>query len=106
MSDNPMTDVFNAAEKDQKASRSSGSNDEFDPEQYLDALDSEPVSKDEAVVIAVTAEMHTFYQERQNAEEVEANPARSIREHIQKLVHRHPEVFEKTIRKLEIKREF
>ena len=106
MSDNPMTDAFDAAEEDQEAPRSGESNDGFDPEQYLDALNSGSAPKEKTVGIAVTTEMHAFYQELQNADEVEANPAQSIRDHLEKLAHRHPEVFEKAMRKLEIEREF
>lgn len=103
MSDNPMTDAFDAAEKEQ-SEQSTG--DEFDADRYLEALNSDGTPKEKTVGIAVTAEMHAFYHELQNADGVELNPAQSVRDHLEKLAHRHPEVFEKAMRKLEIEREF
>jgi hypothetical protein len=72
----------------------------------LEALNSDGATKDKTVGIAVTTEMHAFYHELQNADEVEVHPAQSVRDHLEKLAHRHPEVFEKAMRKLEIEREF
>lgn len=103
MSENPMTDAFDAAEEEQSEPTGVG---DFDAEQYLEALNSDGAPKEKTVGIAVTAEMHAFYHELQNADEVEVNPAQSVRDHLEKLAHRHPEVFEKAMRKLEIEREF
>ncbi len=50
----------------------------------------------------MTAEIHAFYYELQNADEVEMNPAQSVRDHLGKLADRHPEVFERAMRKIEI----
>jgi len=104
MSDNPMTDAFDAAEEQDGQDDERGKN--FDPEQYLEAVNSDGAPKDKTVGIAVTPEMHAFYHELQNADQVEVNPAQSVRDHLEKLAHRHPEVFEKAMRKLEIEREF
>jgi len=54
----------------------------------------------------VTTEMHAFYQELQASDQVEVNPAQSVCDHLEKLAHRHPDVFEKAMRKLETEREF
>ncbi len=99
-----MTDAFDAAEEEQ--SETNGVGDDFDTERYLEALNSDGAPKEKTVGIAVTAEMHAFYHELQNADEVEVNPAQSVRDHLEKLAHRHPDVFEKAMRKLEIEREF
>lgn len=106
MTDNPMTDAFDAAEEEQTETSGGDVNNSFDAEQYLEALNSDTAPKEKTVGIAVTAEMHAFYHELQNADEVEVNPAQSIRDHLEKLAHRHPEVFEVAMRKLEIEREF
>ncbi len=98
-----MTDAFDAAEEEQTETRGG---DNFDAEQYLEALNSDTAPKEKTVGIAVTAEMHAFYHELQSADEVEVNSAQSIRDHLEKLAHRHPDVFEKAMRKLEIEREF
>lgn len=103
MSDNPMTDAFDAAEEDQDGQ---DAGNDFDADRYLEALNSDGATKDKTVGIAVTTEMHAFYHELQNADEVEVHPAQSVRDHLEKLAHRHPEVFEKAMRKLEIEREF
>jgi len=103
MSDNPMTDAFDAAEEEQSEQNTG---DEFDADRYLEALNSDGAPKEKTVGIAVTAEMHAFYHELQNADGVKVNPAQSVRDHLEKLAHRHPEVFEKAMRKLEIERKF
>lgn len=101
-----MTDAFETAEEKQSETSGADSSENFDADEYLEALNSDGALKDKTIGIAVTEEMHAFYQELQNAEEVEVNPAQSIRDHLEKLAHRHPEVFEKAMRKLEIEREF
>jgi len=106
MSDNPMADAFDAAEEEQTETAGGDTSDGFDAERYLDALNSDTAPKEKTVGIAVTAEMHAFYRELQNADELEVNPTQSVRDHLEKLAHRHPEVFEKAMRKLEIEREF
>ena len=106
MSDNPMTDAFDAAEDEQTTSSDDSHSKEFDAEQYLEALNSDGAPKEKTVGIAVTTEMHAFYQELQNSDQVDVNPSQSIRDHLEKLAHRHPDVFEKAMRKLEIEREF
>lgn len=50
--------------------------------------------------------MHAFYQELQASDQVEVNPTQSVCDHLDSLAHRHPDVFEKAMRKLGIKREF
>lgn len=106
MSDNPMTDAFDAAEDEQTDQSAGDAGDDFDVERYLEALNSDGAPKEKTVGIAVTTEMHAFYHELQNADEIEVHPAQSVRDHLEKLAHRHPEVFEKAMRKLEIEREF
>jgi len=106
MSDNPMTDAFDAAEDEQTETNEGDTGNDFDVDRYLDALNSDSAPKDKTVGVAVTTETHAFYHELQNAEEVELNPAQSVRDHSEKLAHRHPEVFEGAMRKLEIEREF
>jgi len=101
-----MTDAFDAAEDEQTESNAGGRNQEFDAEQYLEALNSDGAPKEKTVGIAVTTEMHAFYQELQNSDQVDVNPSQSIRDHLEKLAHRHPDIFEKAMRKLEIEREF
>lgn len=106
MSDNPMTDAFDAAEEEHTSSEEATTSDSFDTDQYLSALNSDTAPKEKTIGIAVTEEMHAFYQELQNADDVDVNPTQSMRGHLEKLAHRHPEVFEKAMRKLEIEREF
>ena len=106
MSDNPMTDAFDAAEDEQPESNESDTGNHSDVDRYLDALNSDSAPKDKTVGVAVTTETHAFYHELQNADEVEVNPAQSVRDHLEKLAHRHPKVFERAMRKLEIEREF
>lgn len=101
-----MSDAFDAAEEKQSADDGVDAGAGFDAEEYLAALNSDGAPKEKTVGIAVTTEMHAFYQELQNADEVEVSPAQSVRDHLEKLAHRHPEVFEKAMRKLEIEREF
>lgn len=101
-----MTDAFDAAEDEQTESNNGSRSEEFDAEQYLEALNSDGAPKEKTVGIAVTTEMHAFYQELQNSDQVDVNPSQSIRDHLEKLAHRHPAVFEKAMRKLEIEREF
>ena len=66
-------------------------------------LDAGP--KEKTIGIAVNEEMHAFYHELQDADEVEVEVSQSIRDHIEKLAHRHEGVFERAMRKLEIERE-
>jgi hypothetical protein len=106
MSDNPMTDAFDAAENEQTSSSDNARSEEFDAEQYLEALNSDGAPKEKTVGMAVTTEMHAFYQELQNSDQVDVTPSQSIRDHLEKLAHRHQDVFEKAMRKLEIEREF
>ncbi len=101
-----MTDAFDAAEEENADSDQTTIDDDFDADQYLDALNSDTAPKEKTIGIAVTEEMHAFYQELQNADDVDINPTQSMRDHLEKLAHRHPQVFEKSMRKLEIEREF
>lgn len=106
MSDNPMTDAFDSAEDEQTETTAVASGNDFDVDRYLEVLNSDGAPKEKTVGIAVTDEMHAFYHELQDADEVEVNPTQSIRDHLEKLAHRHPNVFEKAMRKLEIEREY
>jgi hypothetical protein len=101
MSDNPVDGAFDAVE-DEQAEEESG--DDFDLDEYYDVLGTG--TKEKTVGIAVTEETHAFYSELRDAEEVDVDPAESIRGHLEKLANRHPEVFERAMRKLEIDREY
>lgn len=101
-----MTDAFDAAEEDRDDEADATADDGFDADQYLEALNSDTAPKEKTIGVAVTEEMHAFYQELQNADDVDVNPTQSMRDHLEKLAHRHPQVFEKAMRKLEIEREF
>jgi hypothetical protein len=103
MSDNPFNEAMDEAEEestDTDGNAGSG----FDIDRYYDAADAGP--KTETVGIAVNEEMHAFYKELQDADEVEVDVSQSIRDHIEKLAHRHEQVFERAMRKLEIEREY
>ena len=101
-----MTDAFDEAEKEQTESNTGSDADDPDVERYLEVLNSDSAPKEKTVGIAVTEEMHAFYRELRDADDVEANPTQSIRDHLEKVAHRHPEIFERSMRKLEIEREF
>ena len=63
MSDNPMTDAFDAAEDEQDETNEGDTGDDFDVEQYFDALNSDSAPKDKTVGVAVTTETYAFYHE-------------------------------------------
>ena len=103
MTDNPFNEAMDEAEEETTGDNSV-SEREFDLERYYDALDAGP--KEKTIGIAVNEEMHAFYHELQDADEVEVDVSQSIRDHIEKLAHRHEQVFERAMRKLEIEREY
>jgi hypothetical protein len=100
MSENP----FNDAMKEEEGESTEESTEEFDLDRYYEALDAG--RKEKTIGIAVNEEMHAFYHELQDAEEVEIEVSQSIRNHLEKLAHRHDQVFERSMRKLEIEREY
>lgn len=102
MSDNPFNEAMNEAEGE--TTNDDAPNQEFALDRYYNALDAGP--KEKTIGIAVNEEMHAFYHELQDADEVEVDVSQSIRDHIEKLAHRHEEVFERAMRKLEIEREY
>jgi hypothetical protein len=102
MSENPFNEAMDEIEEE--ATDDSDGEPEFDLERYYDALDAGP--KEKTIGIAVNEEMHAFYHELQDAEEVEVDVSQSIRDHVEKLAHRHEQVFERAMRKLEIEREY
>jgi len=102
MSENPFNEAMDEAEGD--AGDGGDAESEFALDRYYDALDAGP--KEKTIGIAVNEEMHAFYQELQDADEVEVDVSQSIRDHIEKLAHRHEQVFERAMRKLEIEREY
>jgi hypothetical protein len=104
MSDNPFNEAMDEATDAQENGSVEESDSEFDAQSYFEALNTGP--KEKTIGIAVNEEMHAFYHELQNADEVEINVSQSIRDHIEKLAHRHEEVFERAMRKLEIEREY
>lgn len=100
--DNPFGEAMDeAAEEQDHEERQSAS--EFDAEPYYDALNSGV--KDHTVGISVSEEIHQFWRELQDTDDVDVDPAQSIRNHLENLAHRHPDVFERAMRKLEIDRE-
>ncbi len=100
--DNPFGEAMNdvAEEKDRVDQQSSS---DFDTEPYYDALNTGV--KDHTIGVSVSEEMHQFWRELQDTDDVDVNPAQSIRNHLENLAHRHPDVFERAMRKLEIDRE-
>ena len=103
MSENPFNEAMDEAEEEVHDD-GDDAEPEFDPEDYYDALDTGP--KEKTIGIAVNEEMHAFYHELQDADEIEVDISQSIRDHIEKLAHRHGQVFERAMRKLEIEREY
>lgn len=103
MSDNPFNDAMDAQEAQQE-NEAEDQEPSFDVDQYYDALDAGP--KEKTIGIAVNEEMHAFYQQLRDDEDVDIDVAQSIRDHIEKLAHRHERTFEKAMRKLEIEREY
>lgn len=101
MSDNPFNEAMDEAERE---TASDDGDREFDLDRYYDALDAG--AKKKTIGIAVNEEMHAFYHELQDADEVEVDVSQSIRDHVEKLAHRHEQVFERAMRKLEIEREY
>jgi hypothetical protein len=104
MSDNPFSEAMDEAAAETTSADKGASELEFDLDGYFDALNTGP--KEKTIGIAVNEEMHAFYHELQNADEVEIEVSQSIRDHIEKLAHRHEQVFERAMRKLEIEREY
>jgi hypothetical protein len=102
MSDNPFNEAMDEAEGE--TDDGGDVEPEFDLDRYYDALDAGP--KEKTIGIAVNEEMHAFYHELQDADEVEVDVSQSIRDHIEKLAHRHEQVYERAMRKLEIEREY
>jgi hypothetical protein len=99
---NPFDDAIDdAADGEQTTDAESR---EFDAEEYLDAMSDGDKSK--TIGLAATPEMHRFYLELRDDESVEVDVTQSLRDHLEKLARRHPEVFEKAMRKLEIDREY
>lgn len=104
MSDNPFNEAMDEAEEPNGGDEHEKSDGEFNLNRYYNALDAGP--KEKTIGIAVNEELHAFYHELQDADEVEVDVSQSIRDHIEKLAHRHEEVFERSMRKLEIEREY
>lgn len=101
MSDNPFDNALDAAD-DPTVTEDTETEDAM--ASHYEALTTG--IKTETVGIAVSEEMHRFYQELQHADEVEIDVSQSVRDHIEKLAHRHDQVFERSMRKLEIEREY
>jgi hypothetical protein len=100
---NPFNDVLDEEEDSTPTNATDAT--EFAIDSYYDAINSTSAPKDKTVGIAVTEEMHAFYHELQSAGTVDVDVAQSIRDHLENLAHRHEQVFEKSMRKLEIDRE-
>lgn len=102
---NPMDEAFDDTEEvneDQTARDSS----EFDAEAYYDRLGDPDTPKDKTIGIAVTEELHAFYRELRDSDDVDVEVTEGIRDHLRNLARRHDEEFEKAMRKLEIEREY
>jgi hypothetical protein len=96
-----MDNAFDEAEEstDDKSS-------DFDVQDYYEQVDSGESPKDKTIGVATSEELHAFYRELRDSEDVDVDVTESIREHLRNLAHRHEEVFEKSMRKLEIEREY
>lgn len=104
MSQNPMDDALDAAEQDAADETTAGT--EFDADEYYDRLDDDETPKDKTIGIAASEELHAFYRELRDSDDVDVDVTESIREHLRNLARRHDEQFEKAMRKLEIEREY
>lgn len=102
--DNPMDEAFDSAEEE--AEEHSEETRDFDLEEYYEALDDPENAKDKTIGIAVTEEMHAFYRELRDSDDVDSDVTESFRDQLRKLARRHEQVFEKSMRKLEIEREY
>lgn len=99
-SDNPFTDAMDSAEE---SDTDDDSSTRFDTEEFIERLNRG--TKSETVGVAVTEEMHAFWRELRQADDVDLDVADSIRNHLENLAQRHPQVAERAGRKLEIDRE-
>ncbi|ELZ26524.1 hypothetical protein C475_08862 [Halosimplex carlsbadense 2-9-1] len=107
---NPFSDAMDEAAEEQEHDEDTPDGPDngdggFDVDQYYDQLDTRG-QRDHTIGIAVTEEMNQFYSELKKADDVDVDPAQSIRNHLEDLARRHPEVFERAMRKLEIDREY
>ncbi|MFC7216209.1 hypothetical protein ACFQO4_19285 [Saliphagus sp. GCM10025334] len=100
--DNPFGEAMDDAAEEKNRVDQQGSSD-FDTEPYYDALNTGV--KDHTIGVSVSEEMHQFWRELQDTDDIDVDPAQSIRNHLENLAHRHPDVFERAMRKLEIDRE-
>lgn len=100
-SDNPFGEAMDDASEDKGEERRQTSDFDLDP--YYNALNAGV--KDHTIGVSVSEEMHQFWRELQDTDDVDIDPAQSIRNHLENLAHRHPDVFERAMRKLEIDRE-
>lgn len=100
--DNPFGEAMDDAAKEKDRVDQRGSSG-FDTDPYYDALNTGV--KDYTIGVSVSEEMHQFWRELQDTDDVDVNPTQSIRNHLENLAHRHPDVFERAMRKLEIDRE-
>ncbi|WP_134672317.1 hypothetical protein [Halorussus marinus] len=101
-SDNPFGEAMDEAAEDKQQEERREPSD-FDLEPHYDALNAGV--KDHTVGVSVSEEMHQFWRELQDTEDIDVDAAQSIRNHLENLAHRHPDVFERAMRKLEIDRE-
>ena len=100
--ENPFSEAIdNAAEEEGREDQRSTS--DFDTDSYYDTLNAGV--KNHTIGVSVSEEMHQFWRELQDTDDVDVDPAQSIRNHLENLAHRHPDVFERAMRKLEIDRE-
>lgn len=100
--DNPFGEAMDDASEDKQREERQQTSD-FDLDPYYNALNTGV--KDHTIGVSVSEEMHQFWRELQDTDDVGIDPAQSIRNHLENLAHRHPDVFERAMRKLEIDRE-
>lgn len=98
MSDNQFTEAMDDAAEEQTDPLEG-----FDVEAFLSELNEGP--KNETIGVAVTEEMHAFWRELRESDDVDIDVTESIRNHLEDLATRHPQAAERAGRKLEIDRE-
>lgn len=106
MNDNPMNDAFDAAEDEAEVEQETrDGTGTIDLDDYYEVINDDDAPKEKTIGIAVTEEMHAFYHELQDSDEMDIDVVQSMRNHLENLADRHDAVFEKAMRKLEIDRE-
>lgn len=103
---NPLDDAFDEAEETADDEQGSEPNDGFDVDAYYERVDDPDTPKNKTIGIASSEELHAFYRELRDSDDVDVDVTESIRNHLRNLARRHEAEFEKAMRKLEIEREY